>query len=735
MTDRQANVRVNVSGNAASELGKVQKSVGGLSERARDARGRLLPMGQALNSVADAAKKVTPEANKLVGANQRVSAAALKSADSTNKLAAAVNRSSAVWKGNTNALKDAVASNQRVKAAMEAGSSSLDRFTRATDRANSATRSLSRNTRTIDISKLDRAAAAMGRIGNFNVGTGGNLGRVMGGVGALAGSALDASRGAASTLGIASRDQLASNYVDTEVRLARLSAQAHWSDAETERYRAQINDAARAGMMTPADIASIVETGQNRFSNAAGFLQASPDIARFAQATGTDTADISGLVGEAFRQMHVNPNEIGTLLGSLQATAEMGSVEAKDIAGSMAPSIGAYRALTGENGMQGMQNLFGLAQTLGASGGDAGVLMQNLIAKLSSGDVQRNLERGGIRVHDAQTGQFVGFQNLAEQISSSSHFMKADGTLNQAAMQRVLGADMQANSAMLTLVNETIAGRTDSGHGVANIAAASSEAGTNTIDTAMRRIQSGAAGTVVKARSDAAVNFAENGEGLVQTMADAARTVSEFDTRLPLASAAADQFRGALSSVTGTLGAMNLAGLASAGASGTAAAGGLASMTAKMGAFAGKLGAAGAALLVFEGTRRATTAILDAVDSERGQRSGVTAASAWNDFHGISIQNLSDFGNAVRGLWGNSDQDHLVRSEAEIKAGVERRGRVRDAQARTEAGVATTEDQRILAEEMRRLGTELRANTTATRENSASGGGGAPTGATTPGAP
>lgn len=660
MTERSANVRVNVSGNAGAELAKIDNAVKRVGADSAQTATKVTQAGKSLDlagkSAAGAATKVT----QLTGSNARARtslASVAKAADTA---------ATGLKKAGNDAFGAAVK--------MRASANAIDQASRAVEGANRRSTNTAQYQRVLSVweriaGAIRSAATSAGQFARTQGGRdiGGFLsraGRFAGAVGSLAGTALDTARGAGGALGIASRDQLASQFVDNDIRIARLSAQAHWTDAQTAQNRSAMNEAARASRMDPAEIMSIVETGQNRFSDASGFLAAAPAIARFSQATGTNTADVTGLVGESFRQMGVRPDQISALLGTLQATSEAGSVEASDIAGSMSPSIGAFHALTGQGGIEGMQQFLGLAQVMGSSGGDAATLTQNLLAKLSSGDVQQRLRRGGINATDS-SGRF-DIQSMIQQIVSSDRFRNADGTLNQRAMQGVLGADMQANQAMLALFNAERGGT-----GIQSIAGASATAGNATIDTAMRRIEQSAGGGVLKARADAAVNFSENGDALVRQMTSMATAASRLDTRFPRLSADIDLARGAFSALTGTIGAMNLA--AGANVAGSVAGG------------AGALGAAGGASGVGASVAAGTAAFAGTValqDAIVGNRNGAGTAS----------ENVAQFFRNF-GSWGATDDRATNRSGVAERVAAERQ------RVAAQAAAPATDDRALQAQQ------------------------------------
>lgn len=600
MTERSATVRVNVTGNASAELGKLARAETAVTAGAR---------------AADAAIRKESTAADAVGAKSREAAAKV---DALGKATSAAATAAKDAQGKLNAVAQAAtAAGNAAKAATTAMG--------AVGRAPGATSALSVWQR---LATAVRGAAASARefaraAPRANLTAGMNGGRFAAGLSALGGFALDQSRQMAGTLGIAGRDQLAGQYVDNDVRIARLSAQMHISDAETARLRSDVTGAARTGMVDPAQILSIIETGQNRFSAPEFFRQSAGQIARFSTATGSDAESVTGLVGEMQRQMGVQAADVGSLLGSLQATSEKGSVEASTIAGTMAPSIGAYHALTGQGGTSGAANFFGLAQTLGASGGDPTTLMQNFLAKASSADVQGNLRAAGVNATDANGHMNV--ESLIAQMATNRRFVGADGSINQTALQGVIGRDMEANTAFRTLIAEQLAGRS-----IGSIASSSAADGTATVDTAIRRIEGSAAGDVLKARTNASANFMENGDQLVRSMTAIAAASSNVETRFPMLSQATDTLRGGFGHLTGTLGALNLAGMGTAAQ--TAANSGAAAAT-----LSTRLGAAGAAAGVFAATVQGTLSILDVamrngVLGDRLQHEGGSASQDFADF-------------------------------------------------------------------------------------------------------
>lgn len=586
-TERQANVRVNVTGNAAQKLGEVAKATETAGNKANAANSRFQRSGQAIDAAANAAKKGATAAGQLAGATGRADVAAKLASGSFQKLGVASISASVKLKAVANDATKTVGANQRATAAVAAHTTQLEKFTRAANAANAASRGSAPNTRiAAQVSiwqRLEAAARGAAReaaayarsLPGRTAGFGGRGGRLATGVAAIGGAAVDAARGAGATLGVSSRDQLAGQFVDFDVAFARLSNQAGLDDAGKARLRQQVLGAARANMQDPSEVLAAMNEAQNRFSQLDFFADNANRFAAAATALGTPMGDIVGAVGEFQRQLGVTAEQVPELIGMMTDASARGSVEFSDISAEFATTIGTFGRVTGARGVEGARQFIGVAQVLGAGGaGGAGsaTLAQNLLSKFSSGEVLRNFARAGVNtgLDRSGRGEFVGIENIVEQLRSNRRFVGEDGQVNASALQGILGADMQANQALGILLSEAGKGNT-----IGSIATSSAEAGNATIDRTLADIRSSAGGQALAARSNAAANFMENGDAYVRALASAAAAASSIDTTFPRASAAADLLRSSFDTLTGTLATLNMAGLAGAGGAAASAAGGV----------------------------------------------------------------------------------------------------------------------------------------------------------------
>lgn len=323
MTDRTANVRVNVTGNAASELQKVANAEKALGTQARGAQTHLRPLSAAVNDIARSSaiastglRKAATDAAQAARTMATLEGAAARAARSTSGLAAAF------------------------------------RSLRAGEISQAAAEMRSMATHSATVAR---------NVANMRVSLGsGGAGGIAAGLGSLGMSALNTARGFGGTVGIPGRDQLIAGRNDVDVRLARLTAQAGMSDVQAAQLRADMNRSASESHMAPAEILSLYETGQNRFSDLLAFRQNATSMARAARGTGANANDIGAGLGEFQRGMGVRPDQIPELLGAMVAGSARGSVEASDIAGEFSGSIGLYQRVTGESGISGARNMLAL---------------------------------------------------------------------------------------------------------------------------------------------------------------------------------------------------------------------------------------------------------------------------------------------------------------------------------------------------------------------------------------
>ena len=420
------------------------------------------------------------------------------------------------------------------------------------------------------------------------------------GLATVAATGINEVRGFGSTLGVRSREEMVQRAIEFDQRVGRLGVQTRMTADQRNAMRDNILRASGTTQVDPQDLLQAAELAHGRFSNVGLVTQNIQRIAEASNALGAAPADITAAVGDFQRQMGVRDEQISELIGTMATSANEGSIEFGDLSSEFAPLIGDFQRATGRTGMQGANEFLALAQQLGTGGrGGAGtaVLMQNLLAKLNSADVQRELHRVGINTRE--NGQFIGMDRLIAEISGNSR-LNRNGDL-ATNLQGVFGRDMQANQALGILVSQfrqaQSAGRGNPLTEMANVGSTNGNAMIAEIQGALLNSTSGRARQV---GVNAEIEFMRNGDALIQTMTNMAGPLSELENRFPRVAQGLESFQGAMTNLLAVMAGLRLAGggavLAStvnAGA-GTAVAG-----TAVAGAGAGTAaGAAGGGMLI-----------------------------------------------------------------------------------------------------------------------------------------
>lgn len=359
-----------------------------------------------------------------------------------------------------------------------------------------------------------------------------------------------------STLGVRSREEMVQRSMGFERGLIRLGGQAGLSPERQAATRARMLEVSRTTQTDPMDLLASASMAQNRFSDFSFFENNAQRFAEAANALDTPMEDIVGAVGEFQRQMGVTSEEIPQLIGVLTSAAQAGSIEFADISGEFAQTIGTWARVTGQTGMSGAREFTAAAEVLGAGGmGGAGAntLMTNLLAKMSSGEVQGDMRRAGIRMNDPETGQFVGMPALVEQLVARN--------VTPTQLQGILGRDMQANQAMGILMSEV---RKAQAEGRANplraIAASSETDGNSMIDRTNAALLNSTAGRARQVGVNAEIAFMQNGDQLIQAMTNMAGPLTELENRFPRVAQGLETFQGALASLLAVFAGLRLAG-------------------------------------------------------------------------------------------------------------------------------------------------------------------------------
>lgn len=403
----------------------------------------------------------------------------------------------------------------------------------------------------------ERQAAAAGRqraLGVRNARRG--LIQTAAGVATLGITGVNEVRQFGSTLGVRSREEMVQRSMGFERGLIRLGGQAGLSPERQAATRARMLEVSRTTQTDPMDLLASASMAQNRFSDFSFFENNAQRFAEAANALDTPMEDIVGAVGEFQRQMGVTSEEIPQLIGVLTSAAQAGSIEFADISGEFAQTIGTWARVTGQTGMSGAREFTAAAEVLGAGGmGGAGAntLMTNLLAKMSSGEVQGDMRRAGIRMNDPETNQFVGMPALVEQLVARN--------VTPTQLQGILGRDMQANQAMGILMSEVRKAQAEGRANPLRAIAASSETGGNSmIDRTNAALLNSTAGRARQVGVNAEIAFMQNGDQLIQAMTNMAGPLTELENRFPRVAQGLETFQGALGNLLAVFAGLRLAG-------------------------------------------------------------------------------------------------------------------------------------------------------------------------------
>jgi hypothetical protein len=373
---------------------------------------------------------------------------------------------------------------------------------------------------------------------------------------ALGFTGVDQVRNFGSTLGVRSREEMVQRSMGFERGLIRLAGQANLSTAQQAATREKILDISGRTQVDPMDMLETATMAQNRFSDFSFFEQNAERFAQASNALDVPMQDIAGAVGEFRRQMGVTSAEIPELIGAMTAAAQRGSIEFSDVSAEFASAIGTYSRVTGQTGMQGAREFLAGAEVLGAggqTGSQSAVLMQNLLAKLASADVQREMRQRGIVTQ--RNGQFVGLNDLVQQLATNRR------TDSATELQSVLGRDMQANQAMGILISESRKAAAEGRQSpLLEIAGASAAEGNAVIDRTNAALLDSTSGRARQVGVNAEIEFMRNGDALIQSMTRMAGPLAELENRFPRLAQGLETFQTSLTNLLAVFAGLRLAG-------------------------------------------------------------------------------------------------------------------------------------------------------------------------------
>lgn len=398
-------------------------------------------------------------------------------------------------------------------------------------------------------------------------------------------------RGYQSSLGVQSRDQLVSGFVDRQERLIRLSAN---SGLSTDALQGAVSQASQGALTSQDDVLTALERAQASLVGGDTDLQFFVDnaerLARASRAAGGSTEDWTVAVGQMQRQLGVSATDTEELIGVMVSAARAGAIEAGDFAEQFSGILSQFRSLRGEQGagIGGAREFGAIAQALGQGGrspAEVRTLMQNMMAGLTRADTQRNIEArlGDRNVFDRNGTLQIGIGELIQRMAGDADFQSAT------RRQDIFGRDLQINEAFTTLLN----GARGGANPIGDLQSVNAQEGQAVIDDFFSQLESSTAGEVLGIRADAEANFAQNGGDLVAHEARLAAALSNIETRFPLATEAVGMLRDVVATTVTTFSALNLA-MGGSLFGGGAAAAGAAGATGASGAVGGGLLTAGA---------------------------------------------------------------------------------------------------------------------------------------------
>lgn len=495
---------------------------------------------------------------------------------------------------------------------------------------------------------------------------------------AAADAVIGRARGYQSSLGIQSRDQLVSGFVDRQERLIRLSAN---SGLSTDVLQGAVSSASQGALTSQDDVLGALERAQASLvggdTNLQFFVDNVERLARASRAAGGTTEDWTVAVGQMQRQLGVSATDTEELIGVMVSAARAGAIEAGDFAEQFSGILSQFRSLRGEQGagIGGAREFGAVAQALGQGGrspAEVRTLMQNMLAGLTRADTQRNIEArlGDRNVFDRSGALTIGLGELIQRMAGDADFQSATNR------QRIFGRDLQVNEAFTTLLN----GARNGANPIGDLQAVNAAEGQGVIDDFFTQLEASTAGDVLGIRSRAEAQFATNGGDLVAHEARLAAALSDVETRFPLATEAVGALRDIVATTTAAFGALNLAMGGSAlggGAAGAAAAAG--GGTAGGGLLAAGATALGAGAVLGAGLVLATAGTAggdvsaEQVAAQQQRRDAMLSPEAIGAMRGVQGVSRGELGRRVQEQYARTGQT-LTAQDIEALAAAIRAG-------------------------------------------------------------
>lgn len=429
--------------------------------------------------------------------------------------------------------------------------------------------------------------------------------------GAIGGALVGAGRAAygrvsgyQSALGMPTRDQLVTSYVDRQRQTIRL---AHQSGVSSADLNSRIDNVARSTGVDQGQLLGGLQYAQAQlaspdFNAMDVFSRHLEEIAQASYATGAPVEDLIGALGQMRNQFGITESDFSDMIGTMVEMAANGSIEIGDLASGFTSEMAQFRQLRGGvSGVQAAREFAGTAEVIGrqtpGSPEEAATAFRGVMSSLGSRGtrrgIERQLRRGGLsredsNVFDDRTGALtVSMPELVDRMRR--------GHLDTAAAFDSAGIhNVRAQAGFRALLGT-------SSEEYSQIVNSSSEAGNQTITATNNELRNSAAGRVDQARANAEANFQEHGAAVVDTMVEMAAGLTEMQTRFPAATEAMSAFVDVLGGLgggglVGGVGGRLLAGGGIAGALGLGGAGASAGGAAAGGGLlAGGIAAAGAA--------------------------------------------------------------------------------------------------------------------------------------------
>lgn len=403
-----------------------------------------------------------------------------------------------------------------------------------------------------------------------------------------AGGAFSAASRAQGALGIRSQEELIAAAIDQRQNFIRTSVQAGYGQDRQDEVLGRVTEVSRSSGVGAGEILEGLNLTQELFSNLDSVVENLGSLAETSRATGTEFASLVQFSGEVQRQFGLNAQQTDEAIAIVARGAEEGSMAFGDFAEVMAAGFAGFKIARGTTGLEALREQQAIAQQLRAGGLDPSVVQSRqgaLLNTLSDRKVQQRLRRSGVDVTD-DAGNIREIADIVNQVRGSRRLQGRDGQLSSTALRTAFG-DQEAGQAIAILAQGEADAAAGRGPSLAERAAASADAGRNTVDETLRRLNADASGTAVNMRAGREASVMENSESLINAFASVAEPLTGLQDEFPLLTQAVT---GLTSVITGAgiggAGGGILSGLFGGGAAGGAAAGGVGTVAAAGGAAA-----------------------------------------------------------------------------------------------------------------------------------------------------